>query len=161
MTIKGIKTRGTTGEKEVATRTRLERIVFPFSAMVGQERMKLALLLNAINPQIGGVLIRGEKGTGKSTISRALADLLPEVKVVEGCPFHCNPEDPSEMCPNCQARYFSNGGKPLGSIKRKMKVVDLPLGSTEDRVLGTLDLESAIKKGERALDPGILAEANR
>jgi Mg-chelatase subunit ChlI len=161
MTVKGIKTRGTTGEKEVATRTRLERIVFPFSAMVGQERMKLALLLNAINPQIGGVLIRGEKGTGKSTISRALADLLPEVKVVEGCPFHCNPEDPSEMCPNCQARYFSNGGKPLGSIKRKMKVVDLPLGSTEDRVLGTLDLESAIKKGERALDPGILAEANR
>jgi len=161
MTVKGIKTRGTTGEKEVATRTRLERIVFPFSAMVGHERMKLALLLNAINPQIGGVLIRGEKGTGKSTISRALADLLPEVKVVEGCPFHCNPEDPSEMCPNCQARYFSNGGKPLGSIKRKMKVVDLPLGSTEDRVLGTLDLESAIKKGERALDPGILAEANR
>ncbi|RJQ38360.1 MAG: magnesium chelatase [Dehalococcoidia bacterium] len=150
-----------TSRQDTAGKQKLERVVFPFSAMVGQEKMKLALLLNAVNPAIGGVLVRGEKGTGKSTISRALADLLPEIKVVEGCPFHCNPEDPSEMCPNCQARYFAGGKKPLKSILRKTKVVDLPLGATEDRVLGTLDLESAIKKGERSLDPGILAEANR
>jgi len=160
MAVKGLRIEDATGKKEVTAKEKLVRIVFPFSAMVGQEKMKLALLLNAINPQIGGVLIRGEKGTGKSTISRALADLLPEVNIVEGCPFHCNPDEPSEMCPNCQAKYYSDG-KVLKSIKRKMRVVDLPLGSTEDRVLGTLDLESAIKKGERALDPGILAEANR
>ena len=153
-------------EKEISEQDKLgkdkvERVVFPFSAMVGQEKMKLALLLNAVNPAIGGVLIRGEKGTGKSTIARALADLLPEVDVVEGCPFHCNPFDPSEMCVACQSKYFSKDGNAIISVKRKMKVVDLPLGATEDRVLGTLDLENAIKKGIRTLDPGVLAEANR
>jgi Mg-chelatase subunit ChlI len=162
MAVKGKEiSKETTEKKEDAASKKVERIVFPFSAIVGQEQMKLALLLNAVNPQIGGVLIRGEKGTGKSTIARALADLLPEVNVVEGCPFHCNPFDTSEMCPNCQSRYFSGDGNVLKSVKRKVKIVDLPLGSTEDRVLGTLDLESAIKKGVRELDPGILAEANR
>ena len=122
-------------EKEISEQDKLgkdkvERVVFPFSAMVGQEKMKLALLLNAVNPAIGGVLIRGEKGTGKSTIARALADLLPEVDVVEGCPFHCNPFDPSEMCVACQSKYFSKDGNALISVKRKMKVVDLPLGAT-------------------------------
>jgi Mg-chelatase subunit ChlI len=148
-------------KKDTSGKEKVERVVFPFSAMVGQEKMKLALLLNAVNPQIGGVLVRGEKGTGKSTISRALADLLPEIKIVEGCPFHCNPEDSSAMCPNCQAKYFAGGKKPLKSDSRKMKVIDLPLGATEDRVLGTLDIESAIKRGERTLDPGVLADANR
>jgi len=161
MAVKEAVKEKTVVQKDVGGKEKVERVVFPFSAMVGQEKMKLALLLNAVNPAIGGVLVRGEKGTGKSTISRALADLLPEVKVVEGCPFHCNPEDPSEMCPKCQARYFAGGKKPLPSVSRRMKVVDLPLGATEDRVLGTLDLESAIKKGERSLDPGVLAEANR
>ena len=139
----------------------LQRIPFPFAAIIGQEKMKLALVLSAINPQIGGVLIRGERGTGKTVAVRGLSDILPSIKVVSDCRFHCNPEDPSEMCPTCQSRYFSGGGKALKSVKRKMKVADLPLGSTEDRVLGTIDLESAIKKGERKLDPGILAEANR
>jgi len=139
----------------------LRRIPFPFVAIVGQEKMKLALILNAINPQIGGVLIRGERGTCKTVAVRGLSDVLPSIKVVCDCRFHCNPDDPSEMCPDCQSRYFAGGGQPLKSVKRKMKVVDLPLGSTEDRVLGTIDLESAIKKGERMLDPGILAEANR
>jgi len=156
-----VKEKKATDDKKNAAREKVERLVFPFSAIVGQEKMKLALILNAINPQIGGVLIRGEKGTGKSTIARALADLLPEVSVVEGCPFHCNPDDPSEMCPTCQSRYFADGSGSLKSVKRKVKIIDLPLGSTEDRVLGTLDLESAIKKGERSLDPGILADANR
>ena len=139
----------------------LQRIPFPFVAIIGQEKMKLALILSAINPQIGGVLIRGERGTCKTVAVRGLSDILPSIKVVSDCRFHCNPEDPTEMCPDCQSRYFSGGGEPLKSVKRKMKVADLPLGSTEDRVLGTIDLENAIKKGERTLDPGILAEANR
>jgi len=139
----------------------LQRIPFPFSAIIGQDKMKLALILNAINPSIGGVLIRGERGTCKTVAVRGLTDILPSIKVVKDCKFHCNPEDPTEMCPDCQARYFAGGKKPLPSVIRKMKVADLPLGATEDRVLGTIDMENAIKKGERTLDPGILAEANR
>jgi len=139
----------------------LKRIPFPFTAIVGQDKMKLALILNAINPQIGGVLIRGERGTGKTVAVRGLSDILPPISVVTDCRFRCNPADPLEMCHDCQTRYFAGGGKPLNSVTQKMKVVDLPIGSTEDRVLGTIDLENAIKKGERTLDPGILAEANR
>ncbi len=139
----------------------LKRIIFPFTAMVGQENMKLALLLNAINPRIGGVLIRGEKGTGKSTVVRALADLLPDVPVVDGCAFHCDPNQPAALCPNCAAKYRGGGPGALPNVKQRTRVVDLPLGATEDRVLGTLDLESAIKLGERVLDPGILAAANQ
>ena len=139
----------------------LVRIPFPFTAIIGQEKMKLALILNAINPQIGGVLIRGERGTAKTVAVRGLSGVLPDIAVVSDCRFHCNPDDPSEMCPSCQSRYFAGGGKALPSVMRQMKVADLPLGSTEDRVLGTIDLESAIRKGERTLDPGILAEANR
>ena len=136
-----------------------ERIVYPFSAIVGQERLKLALLLNAINPQIGGLLIRGPKGTGKSTSVRALADLLPEIQVVRGCTFNCNPQDPTNMCQNCLAIFLQGKSLPIG--KHKMRVVSLPIGATEDRVLGTLDIERAIKRGIRALEPGILAEANQ
>jgi len=135
------------------------RFVFPFSAIVGQEKMKKALLLNAINPRIGGVLIRGQKGTGKSTAVRALADLLPEIKVVDGCPFNCNPDNPLEMCDICYERYEK--GEKLPFIKRKVRIVNLPLNATVDRVAGTLDIKRAIKEGIKALEPGLLAEANR
>jgi len=135
------------------------RAVLPFTAIVGQERLKKALLLNAVNPNLRGVLIRGEKGTAKSTAVRALAELLPEIEVVTDCPFNCHPEDPGLQCESCRRRY--EGGEELPSAKRKMRVVDLPLGATEDRVVGTLDIERALREGIRALQPGILAEANR
>ena len=137
----------------------IERKILPFTAIVGQEKMKKALILNAINPKIGGVLIRGEKGTAKSTAVRALAELLPEIEVVNGCSFNCNPRDVKEMCDICYGRM--KGGEKLESIKRRARVIDLPLGATEDRVVGTLNIEKAIKEGIRALEPGILAAANR
>jgi len=138
---------------------RRKRLVYPFTAIVGLEKLKLAILINAINPKIGGVLIRGPKGSGKSTIVRALADILPEITVVKDCPFNCNPYDPSNMCPKCSERYAK--GEKLPVEERDMVVVDLPLGSTEDRVVGSLDVEKAIKYGIEALEPGILAEANQ
>ncbi len=137
----------------------MKKYIYPFSAVVGQEEMKLALILNVIDPSIGGVLIRGEKGTGKSTIVRALADILPEINVVEGCPYQCDPADYSHLCPECETKLQK--GKTLNGIKRKIRVVDLPLSATEDRVAGTLDLETALKTGARRFDPGILASANR
>ena len=135
------------------------RPVYPFTAIVGQEELKLALLLNAVNPHIGGLLIRGPKGTGKSTSVRALSDILPEVDVVEGCRFNCSPTDPTNMCGDCLARYRKDGELP--KVARPMRVVTLPIGATEDRVVGSLDIEQAIKLGIRALEPGILAEANQ
>ena len=102
--------------KKVASKEKVERVVFPFSAMVGQEKMKLALILNAINPQIGGVLIRGERGTGKTVAVRGLADILPSIKVVKDCRFHCNPDDPSEMCVTCRERF--ERGEHLRAEKR-------------------------------------------
>ena len=133
--------------------------VFPFSAIVGQDKMKLGLILNAVNPRLGGVLIRGEKGTAKSTAVRALAALLPEIEVVEGCRFGCDPSVKTKLCPECSARLLAEGA--LKSEKKKMTVVDLPINATEDRVVGTLDLEHALKEGEKKFDPGILADANR
>ena len=138
---------------------RRKRLVFPFTAIVGLEKLKLAILINAINPKIGGVLIRGPKGSGKSTIIRALADILPKISVVKDCPFNCNPYDPSNMCPKCSERHAK--GENLPVEERDMVVVDLPLGATEDRVVGSLDVEKAIKYGIEALEPGILAEANQ
>jgi len=135
------------------------RTVLPFTAFVDQERLKLGLLLNAINPRIGGVLIRGAKGTGKSTAVRALADLLPGVEVVEDCLFSCSPRDPTNMCEVCRSRI--ERGENLLVARRKMRVVDLPIGATEDRVVGTLDIEKAIREGVKALEPGVLAEANQ
>ena len=136
-----------------------KRLVFPFSAIVALDKLKLAILINAINPRIGGLLIRGPKGSGKSTIVRALADILPKIKVVKDCPFNCNPYDPSNMCQKCSERYKK--GEKLPVEEREMTVVDLPLGATEDRVVGSLDVEKAIKHGIEALEPGILAEANQ
>lgn len=121
--------------------------------------MKKALVLNAINPKIGGVLIRGEKGTAKSTAVRALSELLPEIEVAGNCPFNCNPGNPDEMCDICYERVTN--GEKLDIVNRKRRVVDLPLGCTEDRVVGTLNIEKAIKEGIKALEPGILAAANR
>ena len=132
-------------------------MIFPFTAIVGQEEMKTGLILNVIDPSIGGILIMGEKGTAKSTAVRALADLLPEMEVVKECPFNCNPED--VLCSRCRERLRSEG--PLPREKKKMRVVELPLGVTEDRLVGTLDIEYALKKGEKRFEPGILARANR
>ncbi|RMF92879.1 MAG: magnesium chelatase [Candidatus Schekmanbacteria bacterium] len=136
-----------------------KRTNFPFSAIVGQEKMKLALLLNAINPQIGGVLIRGERGTGKTIAVRGLTDVLPEIKVVKSCRFRCDPDEPAKMCSICREAIES--GKKLEAVKQKMHIAELPVGATEDRVVGTLNIERAIKEGIKALETGILAEANR
>ncbi len=133
--------------------------VFPFSAIVGQDKMKLGLALNAINPKLGGILIRGEKGTAKSTAVRALAALLPEIEVVKGCRFRCDPKLASKLCPECNARLEKDG--KLETENLKMRVVDLPINATEDRVVGTLDLEHALKEGEKRFEPGVLAEAAR
>jgi len=135
-----------------------ERQLYPFSAIVGQERMKTALILNAINPGIGGVLIRGERGTAKSTAVRSLATLLPDMDVVQGCPFGCNPNDPDTMCMECRRRYEE---KTIVPAKTRMRVVELPVSSTEDKVVGTLDISEAIKSGDKKFEPGVLAEANR
>ncbi|RLF15498.1 MAG: magnesium chelatase [Thermoprotei archaeon] len=135
------------------------RLVYPFTAIVGQEKAKLALLCCAVDPTIGGVLLSGEKGTGKSTMVRSLAYVLPEVEVVEGCPFNCNPHSQLEMCDDCYSRYVR--GEFLRAVKRRMRVVDLPLSITVDRLVGTLDIKRALKEGVRALQPGLLAEANR
>ncbi len=136
-----------------------ENLIYPFTAIVGQEKMKNSLILNAINPKLGGVLIRGEKGTAKSIAVRALANLLPEIDVVADCKFGCNPHKKGQMCQECTNRLERREELPIK--KRKIRVVELPVGSTEDRVIGTLDIEHAIKKGEKRFEPGVLAEANR
>ena len=132
-------------------------MIFPFTAIVNQDEMKTALILNVIDPSIGGLLIMGEKGTGKSTAVRALAELLPDIKVVQDCPFNCDPE--GRLCSRCEELLKKDG--QLKRAKKKMRVVELPLGVTEDRLVGTLDIEHALKKGEKRFEPGILAEANR
>jgi len=121
--------------------------------------MKIALILNAISPQIGGVLIRGERGTAKSTAARALAALLPEIEVVADCPFTCDPEQLETLCDDCRERV--ERGEELPVARRRTRFVDLPVSATEDRVVGTLDIELAIKRGERHFEPGVLAAANR
>ncbi len=121
--------------------------------------MKLALILNAINPSIGGVLIKGEKGTAKSTAVRALANVLPQLETVADCPYNCSPDRPVDMCRDCTARYEQ--AEVLPRSNRPMRVINLPINASEDRVVGTLDLERALKRGEISFAPGVLAEANR
>ncbi|MBI5961681.1 MAG: ATP-binding protein [Chloroflexi bacterium] len=121
--------------------------------------MKRALILNAVNPSIGGVLIRGERGTAKSTAARALAALLPEIEVVSECRFGCDPNQPEQFCDECRERQAR--GESVTPRRRRTRLVDLPVSATEDRVVGTLDIEKAIQKGERQFDPGVLAAANR
>src|SRR4051812_19576883 len=133
--------------------------VYPFTRVVGQEELKLALLLNVIDRNVGGVLAMGHRGTGKSTIVRALADLLPSLQRVRSCPFNCDPKDAANLCDTCAARVTSNG--KLGGERVNVPVVDLPLGATEDRVCGTINIERALREGVRAFEPGLLARANR
>ena len=133
--------------------------VYPFTAIVGQEDMKLALILNVINPGLGGVLIKGEKGTAKSTAVRAIADLLPAMEAVKDCSFRCDAAELHHLCESCAERVALQETLPTQSVK--MKVVELPVSATEDRVVGTLDIEHAIQFGEKKFEPGILAQANR
>lgn len=135
------------------------RTVFPFTAIVGQEEMKLALLLNVVAPSVGGVLVTGHRGTGKSTAVRALAELLPQLSVVRGCAYNCDPLDADSLCKECLAAFSSE--RTLKREQVKVPVVELPLGATEDRVCGTIDLGRALKEGVKAFEPGLLARANR
>jgi magnesium chelatase subunit I len=137
----------------------MRRVVFPFTAIVGQEEMKLALLLNVIDPKIGGVMIMGDRGTGKSTTIRALADLLPEISVVANDPFSSDPSDPDLM--SDEVRQLLEQGAEIPVAHKKVQMVDLPLGATEDRVCGTIDIEKALSEGVKAFEPGLLAKANR
>ena len=141
---------------------------FPFTAIVGQTAMKRALLLNAINTRIGGVLIRGKKGTAKSTAVRSLAALLPEVTVLRGCPYSCVPENRQGLCQWCQPQgeegeQWGGGGSQneAPAVTRQVRIVDLPVGATEDRLVGSLDIEQAIKTGSRSFEPGLIATTHR
>ena len=133
--------------------------VFPFTAIVGQEEMKLALLLNVIDPKIGGVMIMGDRGTGKSTTIRAIADLLPEIEIVKDDPFNSHVSDLDLM--GNEVKQAIQNGEDLETERIKIPMVDLPLGATEDRVCGTIDIEKALTDGVKAFEPGLLAKANR
>ncbi len=138
-------------------RGKQKRVLFPFTAMVGQEKMKSALTLNAIYPEIGGVLIRGQKGTGKSVSVRGLSEILPDIEVT-GCKFNCDPKEEDKFCTECAARHKA------GNLKvhtRQVQVVDLPLNVTEDRLVGSIDIEKVLTEGVKSFEPGILAEAHR
>ncbi|MCJ7770242.1 ATP-binding protein [Candidatus Bathyarchaeota archaeon] len=136
-----------------------QRPIYPFTAIVAQNDLKTAIILNAIDPNIGGVLFTGPKGTGKSSIVRAAAEILPEVEAVEDCTFHCSPSDPTNMCEACHTRYMRGEAPP--KKKKRMRVMTLPIGASEDRVIGSLDVEKAILEGTKILQPGLLAEANQ
>ena len=136
-----------------------KRRVFPFTSVIGQEEMKLALLLNVIDPRIGGVMIMGDRGTGKSTTIRALADLLPAIEVVEGDPYNSSLDDPDLQSNDVRERIDS--GSDIQKGEKQVPMIDLPLGATEDRLCGTIDIEKALSEGVRAFEPGLLAKANR
>ena len=136
-------------------------LTFPFAAIVGQDDMTLAIQLVAVDPTIGGVLVLGDRGTGKSTAVRALADLLPPIDVVPGCPYRCDPKRPAGLCERCQPGADGKPARALRGESRPVEVVDLPLGATEDRVVGALDLERALSQGIKTFAPGLLAQAHR
>jgi magnesium chelatase subunit I len=135
--------------------------VFPFSAIVGQDELKLALQIAAVDPSVGGVLAFGDRGTGKSTAIRALADLLPKMTAIRQCPYGCPPSKPAGLCAVCDFSADAAKGGELKGHQVPVPVVDLPLGATEDRVVGALDLEKALAHGEKAFEPGLLARAHR
>jgi Mg-chelatase subunit ChlI len=135
-----------------------KRPSFPFAAIVGQEQMKTSLLLNIIDPGIGGVLIKGEKGTAKSTTVRSLAQILPDIEHVKGCIYHCDPKHGKTLCSDCAETLAS--GVRMECERSPMKVVELPLSATEDRIAGTLDIEHVLQTGKKRFEPGVLAQAN-
>jgi magnesium chelatase subunit D len=156
--------RHTKKTKEGSIRSKLTehgfvRPLYPFAGIQGQADMKLALVLNVVDPLIGGVLIMGHRGTGKSTAVRALSELVPEIKVVSGCVYQCDPANTENICGDCATRLGS--GKKTSTHKQAVKVVELPLGATEDRVCGTINIERALKEGATTFEPGLLAQANR
>lgn len=141
-----------------------ERTTYPFVAIVGQERMKTGLIMTIVNPTLSGILIRGEKGTAKSTAVRGLAEILPSIDKVRDCPFQLAPGEQGDVCNDCtrlQCRERREQGEAPEIVQRKVSVVELPVGATEDRVVGTLDLEQALKEGEKHFEPGLLATAHR
>lgn len=143
----------------MSTTTNPIRPVFPFTAIVGQEEMKLALILNVIDPKIGGVMIMGDRGTGKSTTIRAIADLLPKISIVKDDPFNSHPTDCDLMSDSVQEAI--SRGELLDVSSINVPMIDLPLGATEDRVCGTIDIEKALSEGLKTFEPGLLAKANR
>ncbi|KAH6790320.1 magnesium chelatase i2 [Perilla frutescens var. frutescens] len=145
--------------RKLASSKESQRPVYPFAAIVGQDEMKLCLLLNVIDPKIGGVMIMGDRGTGKSTTVRSLVDLLPEIQVVAGDPFNSDPEDAEVQGPDVREKIMKDEQLPV--VFTKINMVDLPLGATEDRVCGTIDIEKALTEGVKAFEPGLLAKANR
>jgi magnesium chelatase subunit I len=149
----------TNEETRTIARSGAELQVYPFSAIVGQEEMKLALILTVIDPHIGGVMIFGHRGTGKSTAVRALANLLPRITRVKTCIYNCDPVRPVGFCDDCRSR--SRRLKRMPRERVAVPVIDLPLGATEDRVCGALDLERALTEGVKSFEPGLLARANR
>ncbi len=140
---------------------RTESVVFPFTAIVGQDLMKLVLILNAIDPEIGGVLISGEKGSGKSVSVRGLAEILPPIEVVAGCRFNCDPSLPGKFCFECKEKYAGKSPSEIPRETRPMRIIDLPLNATEDRVVGAIDVQKIISQGLKSFEHGLLAEANR
>lgn len=136
----------------------MKKDVFPFTAIVGQEKLKKALILNVINPSIGGVLIKGDRGTGKTTAVRALTQILPMIEIVDSSPFNVSEKEYNEF----ELYKFHNKTKEdkIEIVKKPMKIVELPLGATEDRVLGSLNIEKGLKEGVKQLEPGILANAH-
>src|SRR5258705_1991791 len=159
MTKRRSETNTASGNSNLSTRQSLRSAPYPFAAIVGQDEMRLALILNVVDPLIGGVLIMGHRGTGKSTAVRALADLLPHVQVVSDCPYGCDPKDEGHLCAECAEKTAL--GMKLTSHSATVAVVELPLGATEDRVCGTIDIERALNEGRKVFEPGLLARANR
>ncbi len=138
---------------------RQQRPFYPFTAVVGQEEAKTVLIINAIDPTMGGALVSGPKGTGKSLLVNSFSRVLPDVEQVQGCPYHCSPRDPTNMCASCKTRFFDGGPPPVETTP--MRLVHVPLSVTEDMLVGSIDLDKAVTMGAKALDKGLLAEANQ